>query len=245
MPRASRYILPGQTVHITQRCHNRSFLLKFAKDRTRYVDMLRERLEEHAIDLFTYCITSNHVHLLLRDREAGGETSSIPAFMNSLAGDFAQAYNLRKRRSGSFWGDRYHASMIDDREYLFRCLRYIDMNMVRAGAVAHPSEWLWTGYNELVGVRKRYRLINRERLLLHLCSDGRRFTENYIIAIDEAVRRREHERESCWTENLAVGSEAWCKHIAPRIPLRMRTEVVDQQAATVGHVIRETTAAYG
>ena len=140
MPRASRYILPGQTVHITQRCHNRSFLLKFAKDRSRYVDRRRERLEGHAIDLFNYCITSNHVHLLLRDRVAG-EVSNIPAFMNSLAGDFAQSYNLRKKRSGSYWGDRYHASMIDDREYLFRCLRYIDMNRMRAGVVAHPSEW--------------------------------------------------------------------------------------------------------
>jgi len=69
--------------------------------------------------------------------------------------------NLRKKWHGAFWNERYHATMIDGGDYLWTCLKYIDLNMVRAGVVSHPREWNWTGYEELVGERKRYRLIDR------------------------------------------------------------------------------------
>jgi putative transposase len=37
MPRANRYFLPGHVWHITHRCHQKTFLLKFARDRRRYL----------------------------------------------------------------------------------------------------------------------------------------------------------------------------------------------------------------
>ena len=157
MPRANRYIVPGRTYHITHRCHNHDFLLKFSKDRDAYQSMMRKRLNGFGILLLSYGITSNHVHLLLSASES--EEESISKFMQSLAGDFAQAYNLRKKRSGAYWGDRYHATMVDGGDYLWNCIKYIDLNMVRAGVVAHPEQWAWTGYQELMGQRKRYRLL--------------------------------------------------------------------------------------
>ena len=119
MPRATRYILEGHTYHVTHRCHDRKFLFQFALDRTAYQKMLRERLAKYPVSLLTYCITSNHVHLLLRVRE--GSTQSLSRFMQSLQGDFAQYYNKRKGRNGAFWSDRYHTVMIDGGEHLLRC----------------------------------------------------------------------------------------------------------------------------
>ena len=60
----------------------------------------------------------------------------------------AQAYNKRKNRKGAFWEDRYHATAIDSEQYLIQCLVYIDMNMVRAGIVQHPGNWLHSGYRK-------------------------------------------------------------------------------------------------
>lgn len=51
--------------------------------------------------------------------------------MRKVAGEFARAYNKRKARINSFWGDNFHATLVDTGEYLWRCLRYIEMNMVR------------------------------------------------------------------------------------------------------------------
>jgi hypothetical protein len=40
-----------------------------------------------------------------------------------------------------------------------RANRYIELNMVRCGEVAHPSQWEWSGYREMVGARKRNQLL--------------------------------------------------------------------------------------
>ena len=42
---------------------------------------------------------------------------------------------------------------------------YVDMNMVRAGVVGHPSDWDWCGYREVAGLRERYRILDFERLV--------------------------------------------------------------------------------
>jgi hypothetical protein len=48
--------------------------------------------------------------------------------------------------------------------HLMRCLVYIDLNMVRVGVVNHPSEWSFSGYNEIQEPRSRYALIDYEKL---------------------------------------------------------------------------------
>ena len=81
-------------------------------------------------------LTSNHIHLLVRDR---GQ-AEIPKSMRLIAGRTGQEYNRRKGHKGGFWEDRYHATAVETDEYLARCRVYIDLNMVRAGVVAHPRE---------------------------------------------------------------------------------------------------------
>ena len=141
--------------------------------------MLRERLGRYSVSLLNYCITSNHVHLLLRVPE--GTKAGVSRFMQSLEGDFAQYYNIRKKRKGAFWEDRYHAVMIDTGEYLWRCLRYIDLNMVRAGEVKHPVEWDWCGYRELLGHKKRNR-VSRATLDVEKPGGTKRFLDTFFGA---------------------------------------------------------------
>lgn len=242
MPRANRYIMPGQIYHITHRCHGRAFLLKFARDRDTYRFMLRERLKRFPISVLGYCLTSNHTHLLLMVKGEGEET--LGRFMQSLEGDFAQFYNIRKRRSGAFWDDRYHAVMVERGDYLWHCLRYIDMNMVRAGVVHNPADWNWCGYQEVAGFRSRYRVLDRSSLCEAL-APGHSFEDiarHYLSTMAEAVLREQMERESCWTESVAVGSESFVRTIGEHIRTRVKIEI-----KSVGSVwvVREALPAYG
>ena len=107
MPRANRYILPGRIYHLTHRCHDRTFLLKFAKDRDGYRSRLREATRNVAASLLTYNITSNHVHVLAYAEDTG----QIAQLMQQAAGESARDYNRRKGRSGGFWEGRYQATM--------------------------------------------------------------------------------------------------------------------------------------
>lgn len=201
--------------------------------------MLRGRLEKYRVSLLSYCITSNHVHLLVRP-EASGALESLSGLMRSLEGEFAQHYNLRKDRENAFWGDRYHATMIDTGEYLWKCLIYIDLNMVRAGVVKHPKDWEWTAYRELMGLRKRYCLVDKAALLDQTgAASEEAFESNYAHEVDAAVHRRELGREAKWTESLAVGSEAFVKRVGRQVDNRMRVEALEDVAGDSTWILRE------
>src|SRR5262245_46915741 len=101
MPRANRHFVPGQIWHITHRCHEQAFLLKFARDRRRYLRWLFEAKKRFGLCVLNYVVTSNHVHLLVRDTEEG----VIARSMQLAAGHTARAYNRRKERAGAFWED--------------------------------------------------------------------------------------------------------------------------------------------
>jgi putative transposase len=218
MPRAYRYYLPGQIYHVTHRCHNRAYLLGFAQDKDAYRMKLFEGIRQFRVSVLSYCITRNHVHLLLSEEI----TRQVSNFMQKVQGEFAQQYNRKKQRSGAVWGGRYHATMIEGGRHLWSCMVYIDLNMVRAGAVNHPSGWKWTAWHELMGCRKRYRLIDINRLLEFVGPlEPERFREEYECRMREKIRRRFLERDTKWTESIAVGSRVFVERIASRVRQRM------------------------
>ena len=222
MPRANRCVQEGQIYHITDRCHDRSFLLKFALDRNAYRKQMRLALRGSGVSLLAHCVTSNHTHLLATARTP----RHLSDFMQKLKGDFAQWFNIRKRRSGAFWNGRFHCTMIESGAHLWNCMTYIDLNMVRAGVVAHPREWRWNGYDELVGTRAQHRVLDRAKILEIV--GGRRwddFTRDYAAAVEAALARGGLRREPWWTESIAVGSREFALGIADRVRNRMRLKI--------------------
>ncbi|MBP1609098.1 MAG: transposase [Acidobacteria bacterium] len=222
MPRANRYIQPGYIYHLTHRCHNHDFLLRCRIDRIEYYSRLRNAVHRHRITLFDFCITRNHVHLLgmcKRPRD-------LSCFMQQLQGGFADYYNLRKNRSGSFWGGRFHCTMVEGGDHLWNCLRYIDLNMVRAGVVSHPSEWDWCGYREIVGKRERFCILEIDGLANILgVSNAASLAEIHQQRIIQAIKSGRMTRESIWTESVAVGSEVFVTEIASKNRWRDRARM--------------------
>jgi len=229
MPRINRLKTDGGVFHLTHRCHNRAFLLKFARDRDSYRSLLREHLHQYDVGLLDFCVTSNHVHLLV-DTVDGREVSGL---MQEVASEFARTYNRRKHRMNAFWGDNYHGTLVEEREYLWECLCYIELNMVRAAAVSHPSQWQWLGYHEIMGERQRYRLLDLERLCWRLrAADLDQVRKNLEVSLAERIARNELKRQACWTESLAVGSRAFVETVQPLISERSETEI----AMTAGNI---------
>ena len=225
---------------MTHRCHNRAFLLKFARDREAYRGILREHLEECEVWLLDYCVTSNHVHLLL-DAE---DRLQISQLMRNAAGEFARAYNRRKGRMNAFWGDNFHATLVEEGRYLWRCLCYVELNMVRCGVVSHPQEWEWLGYHEIMGRRRRYRLLDLDRLHWRMATDdAEEIRHNLEAALSDAIARGELKREPIWTESLAVGSAEFVGKIKPMVLTRRETGVTEIENGM--NVLQEVPSPYG
>ena len=155
-------------------------------------------------------VTSNHVHLVIRD-DKGEEV--IPQTVQLVAGRTGQEYNQRKNRKGAFWEDRYHATAVEADSHLSHCMVYIDLNMVRAGIVTHPSEWPFCGYNEIQNPRKRYSIIDYESLIeLFNAQNMDELKKTYRGWVEEALEKQSYcKREPGWTESIAVGSEGFVR----------------------------------
>ena len=119
--------------------------MKFDKDKRRWIHWLFEAKKRFGLIVLNFTVTSNHIHLLVYD----SKVNIIPKSVQLIAGRTGREYNQRKNRKGAFWEDRYHATAVKTGDHLIRCLTYIDLNMIRAGVVRHPCEWMFGGYNEI------------------------------------------------------------------------------------------------
>jgi putative transposase len=240
MPRGNRFQQPGMICHLTHRCHNGDFLFRFARDRSEYRERLRDASRQFGVSLLNYCTTSSHSHEIAIESSIGG----ISRMMQKVEGEFASSYNRRKNRTGAFWRDRYHCTMIEDGDHLWNGVQYLDLNMVRAGVVRHPGAWQWCGFLEIVGDKNRYRLLDLDRLFELLgVRDVESFRIEYRNRIQRAISEERLKRQSFWTESIAVGSRQFVNDISGSIRSRRRSLRIEE-TGTGAWAIWETVAEY-
>lgn len=142
MPRKPRMYLPGVPCHVVQRGNNRDACFYSVPDYTFFLECLGSACRRYQVAIHAYVLMNNHVHLLLTP----GDASGISRVMQSLGRRYVQYFNAAYRRSGTLWESRHKASIIEAESYLLTCMRYIEMNPVRAGMVDHPAEYPWSSY---------------------------------------------------------------------------------------------------
>ena len=240
MARAKRHYIPGQIWHITHRCHKRDFLLKLVRDKQRWRHWLYQARKRYDLVILNYTVTSNHSHLLVFD-DKGRDV--IPQSIKLIAGRIGQEYNQRKKRKGAFWEDRYHATAVESKEHLLRCLAYIDLNMVRTGKVCHPSEWEFCGYGEIQNPRRKTVLINYQ-ILSELAgfSSYDAFKVAHNDTISSLLANGNNNRQSKWTESIAVGSIDFVESIKEKLGNRCKGRNIIEHSS--GYQLREDEVVY-
>jgi putative transposase len=102
-------------------------------------------------------------------------------------------------------------------------MRYIELNMVRAGVVSHPDQWAWCSYQEWFGLRQRYCLIDQQSCLRVLgTGELSVFQGHFRRLIDETIEEDKCHREPQWTESIAVGSETFITKVREATEGRQR-----------------------
>ena len=128
---------------------------------------------------------------------------------------------MRKKRKEAFGEDRYHSTAVETEQNLLRCLVSIDCNMVRAGVVAHPSESLFCGYNEIQMPKRKSVLIDYQKLVkLTGFVSYRTFRETHKELVNESVINRAYGRQPGWSKSVAVGSRSFVETIHSKIGFR-------------------------
>ena len=142
MARLGRYFLPDQPLHVIQRGNNRQPIFFRRDDYRRLHAWLAEAAAVHDCAVHAYVLMTNHLHLLVTP----GSRQSLPRTMQALGRRYVRHVNAASRRTGTLWEGRYRAAPIDSEAYFLACCRYIELNPVRAGIVAHPDDYRWSSY---------------------------------------------------------------------------------------------------
>jgi putative transposase len=142
MPRKLRFYLPGVPAHVMQRGHNRGPVFFAEQDYLEYLRCLKQAADTYGCKVHAYVLMTNHVHLLVtpETRESVGE------LFQGLGRHYVRYVNETYQRHGGLWEGRHKGNIVQSQSYLLSCMRYIEMNPVRAGMVGHPAQYRWSSY---------------------------------------------------------------------------------------------------
>lgn len=167
MPRRPRVTLPNVPLHIIQRGNNRQACFIADEDYCFYLDWLKEYASKAGCAIHAYVLMTNHTHLLLSSATGDG----VGVLMKAQGQRYVQYVNRTYRRSGTLWEGRFRSCLTQEESYLLACQRYIELNPVRAGMVAHPAEYRWSSYR-VNAQGEENRLVTPHPLYLALGADA-------------------------------------------------------------------------
>lgn len=142
MPRRPRIKLAGIPQHVVQRGINREPCFFAEEDYHCYLHWLEKAAVDWHCALHAYVLMTNHVHLLVTPESETG----IAKLMQAVGRRYVQYINRSYKRTGSLWEGRYKSCLIQAETYLLTCMRYIELNPVRADMVKDPGQYRWSSY---------------------------------------------------------------------------------------------------
>jgi putative transposase len=142
MPRSPRIFIRGLSHHVIQRGNNRSAMFQAPDDYRFYLELLGYASRKCQVHIHGYTLMTNHVHLSVTPSAA----TSLPQMMKRIGEIYVRRFNRNYQRTGTLCEGRYRASLIQDDRYWLTCLRYIELNPVRAKLVTSPELYEWSSY---------------------------------------------------------------------------------------------------
>jgi putative transposase len=142
MARKPRLFVADIPYHVVQRGNNKSPVFFTDQDYLFFLDVLQEAKVKHPCSIYSYCLMTNHFHLLLEPKDK----DNISLLIKLLGAKYVHYINKVYTRTGTLWEGRFKCSLIDKESYFLSCLRYIETNPVRAGIVNAPELYCWSSY---------------------------------------------------------------------------------------------------
>lgn len=142
MPRVAREKSANSIYHICVRGNNKQDIFLDEEDREEYLKRVRHYKERYKMQLYAYCLMTNHVHLLVYDNN-----QDISRFMQGLSLSYVQYFNKKYGRTGHLFQDRFTSVRMKNDMQLIYVSKYIHLNPVRANMVSKARVYKWSSYS--------------------------------------------------------------------------------------------------
>jgi putative transposase len=200
-----------------QRGHNRSPCFAGEREYRVYLALLDELADLHACSVHAYVLMTNHVHMLVTP----GREDSVSVLMKHLGQRYVQYVNRKHASSGSLWNGRFKSCLVDSERYLLTCLRYIELNPVRARMVPHPGDYPWSSYGTNAEGKPSDFLVPHPQFTALGSNDEER-RRTYRSLFDEAMPAAVVQRIRDATHGgFALGSEAFVDEVEREFGIKL------------------------
>ena len=194
MGRQARQLSNSGFYHVVLRGINHQHIFEDESDYIYFLKSLHGLKMDLVFEVYAYCLMSNHVHLLLREKQAG----DISLIMKRLLTKYAMYFNRKYQRSGALIANRYKSVPVEVDDYFIPLQRYIHQNPLKAGLVNKLEAYPFSSYREylsdgeLTDTAFALEMIGREEWIrLHQVESDDNFEISGKISInDREIRRR-------------------------------------------------------
>lgn len=143
MPRQRRKESSTGVYHVIARGINRELIFNQAREKLYLKRILKEFLSNHNVEIYAYCIMSNHVHLIIKS-----ELQELSMYMAKCLAKYAEYYNYKHKRNGHVFQSRFKSECIESTKYFWNCLRYIHLNPLKANQVKNIMNYKYSSLYE-------------------------------------------------------------------------------------------------
>lgn len=184
MPRRRREKCENSIYHIIVRGNNKQDIFLDEKDKIEYLERLKRYQEKYKINVYAYCLMTNHVHLLIYDN--GQDISKV---MQGLNLSYVIYFNKRHNHCGHLFQDRFKSIMVKRDSYFIEVSKYIHLNPVKANMTQSSEEYKWSSRRIYLGDKDAWRIVDNNRILAYFSNDYQESVKLYseYINSEEAV----------------------------------------------------------
>lgn len=144
MGRQPRQLSGTGFYHVVFRGINRQLIFEEENDFVFLLQALHQLKVEMEFEIHAYCLMSNHVHMLIREKQTG----DISLIMKRLLTKYVMYFNRKYQRNGALITSRYKSVPVEVDGYFIPLLRYIHQNPLKAGLVGKMEEYAYSSYRE-------------------------------------------------------------------------------------------------
>ena len=209
MARLPRYTITNQLQHIIQQGRDGQQVFFEEQDYQYFRDCLDAAAYNYGLKVHAYVLLPERVHVLATP----GSSDSVSRAVQSIGRNYVQYYNECYNGSGTLWEGRYRATVVDEKDYLLVCSRYIETAPVREGLVKHPREYRWSSYARNAG-GVADELITPHRLYQKLGADDKERARAYRALFKKKIHADTVELITGSTlKGWALGDEKFARKI--------------------------------
>jgi putative transposase len=135
----ARVVVPGYPHHVTHRGNRRENVFFSDGQRQQYLAFLKDYAHKAQMEVWAFCLMSNHVHLIVTPRRE----DSLARGVGLAHRRYAAWLNRQEKLSGHLWANRFFSTPLDDTHH-WAAVRYVERNPVRAKMTAKAEDYPWS-----------------------------------------------------------------------------------------------------